>query len=399
MFNTVTRYGALARFFHWSIAVLILIDLALGLIGENTPRNAETAGMLQTLYSVHKTIGISVLMLAVLRVLWAIVQPKPVPVHPERKGETLLAETMHWALYGAIFVMPLSGWVMHSAETGFAPILWPFGQNLPFVPKSEDIAHLAGAVHGLSAWIVYITVGLHVLGALKHALIDRDGVLARMTKGAEAGEPAHHRFAGLPPLVAVVIWGAVLGTPFVLSGAEHPADTAVVETAVAAETQASTDLPVWVVEDGTLGITVAQMGAPVEGGFGAWTAAIAYDEDSGTGHVTVQIDIASLSLGTVTQQALGAEFFNVDSYSSASFEGEISRLDGGQHQAEGTLTLVGQTVPVVLAFDLTVEGDTATMRGTTHLDRRDFGIGAGYKDESTVGFTVDVTTELTAVKG
>lgn len=127
--NTDTRYGLIARLFHWVIALLILTDLALGLIGENIPRTADTAETLKTLYSVHKTIGVSVLFLAILRILWALVQPRPVPVHPARRAETLLAEVIHWALYGAIIVMPLSGWVIHSSEIGFAPILWPLGKT------------------------------------------------------------------------------------------------------------------------------------------------------------------------------------------------------------------------------------------------------------------------------
>ncbi|WP_460273980.1 cytochrome b/b6 domain-containing protein [Celeribacter sp. ULVN23_4] len=393
--NTATRYGALARFFHWAIALLILADIALGLIGENTPRNADTASGLQTLYSVHKTIGVSVLLLAVLRALWAIIQPKPVPVHPNRKAETFLAEVIHWMLYGAIFVMPLSGWVMHAAETGYAPILWPFGQNLPFVPKSDDIAHVAGAVHGLSAWVIYIAVALHVLGALKHALIEKDGVLARMVTGKDAGVPGEGHGSILPPLAAVVVWVLVVGFPFVMPAPDHPKEGG---AAPMQEAQVSSDLPSWTVDEGFLTISVNQMGAPVEGSFSNWNAAIAYDEDTGAGEVTVSIDTTSLTLGTVTQQAKGAEFFNTDTYATATFEGTISRLDGSQHEAVGTLALVGQTVPVTLTFDLSVEGDKAMMMGTTTLDRRDFGMGAGYEDESTVGFAVDVTTELTATR-
>lgn len=392
--NTATRYGALARFFHWAIALLILTDIALGLIGENTPRTADTAAGLQTLYSVHKTIGVTVLGLAVLRILWAISQPKPVPVHPERKVETLLAETIHWMLYGAILIMPLSGWVMHSAETGFAPILWPFGQNLPFVPKSEDVAHMAGAVHGLSALVIYAAVALHVAGALKHALIERDGVLSRMLTGREAGIAGAAHGSVLPPVLAAVLWIAVVAFPFVMPAPERPEGIG----APMEQAQVSSDLPVWAVDQGSLTITVTQMGTPVEGSFANWTAAIAYDEETGTGEVTVNIDTTSLTLGSVTQQAKGPEFFNTETYATAVFTGEISRFDGTSHEAVGALTLVGQEVPVTLVFDLIVEGDTATMTGTATLDRRDFGMGAGYADEGTVGFAVGVATALTATR-
>ncbi|WP_417262667.1 cytochrome b/b6 domain-containing protein [Celeribacter sp.] len=393
--NTATRYGAAARFFHWSIALLILADIALGLIGENTPRTAETAERLQTLYSVHKTIGVTVLGLAVLRILWAFVQPKPVPVHPERKAETVLAEVIHWMLYGAILIMPLSGWVMHAAESGFAPILWPFGQTLPFVPKSEDVAHMAGAVHGLSAWVIYVTVALHVLGALKHAVIEKDGVLSRMLRGTEAGVEGEPHASALPPVLAAVLWIAVVAFPFVapLEQQEEVASAAPMEQA-----EITSELPVWEVEQGGLTITVTQMGAPVEGSFANWNAAIAYDDETGAGEVTVTIDTTSLSLGSVTQQAQGPEFFDTETYATATFTGEITRLEGTSHEAVGTLTLVEKTVPVTLAFDLTLDGDRATMSGTTALDRRDFGMGAGYEDEGTVGFGVEVATELTAVR-
>ncbi|ATG49349.1 cytochrome B [Celeribacter ethanolicus] len=397
--NTATRYGALARFFHWAIALLILTDIALGLIGENTPRTAETAAGLTTLYSVHKTIGVAVLGLAVLRILWAITQPKPVPVHPERKAETLLAEVIHWMLYGAIVIMPLSGWVMHSAETGFAPILWPFGQDLPFVPKSEDVAHMAGAVHGLSALVIYLTVALHVAGALKHAVIEKDGVLSRMSRGTDAGVEGEAHASALPPVLAAVLWIAVVAFPFVMPAPERPDGTAApMEQAQVEQAELASDLPSWTVDQGSLTISVKQMGAPVEGSFANWSAAIAYDEATGTGEVTVTIDTTSLTLGSVTQQAMGPEFFNTETYATATFEGEISRIEGASHQAVGTLTLVGQEVPVTLAFDLTIDGDTATMSGTSTLDRRDFGMGAGYADEGTVGFAVEVATTLTAVR-
>jgi len=152
----------------------------------------------------------------------------------------------------------------------------------------------------------------------------------------------------------------------------------------------------WVVQDGDVSIAVQQMGDAVSGSFGSWTANIDYDDSTGTGQVTAVIDTTSLSLGSVTQQAKGEEFFNTATYSQATFEGDIARVDGASHRATGALTLVGQTVPVVLDFDLEITDGLATMTGTASLDRRDFGMGAGYTDESTVGFAVDVTITLTA---
>ncbi|MBD3786234.1 MAG: cytochrome b, partial [Sphingomonadales bacterium] len=208
--NTPASYGAAARALHWLTALLIVSAIALGLYAETLPRDSEAAAAtLRTIYSAHKTIGVATFFAALIRILWALSQPKPAPLHPERRAETLAAEVVHWALYGAMLIMPASGWVLHAAERGFAPILWPFGQGLPFVPKSEGLAHAAQAVHKLSALVLYGAIGLHVLGALKHALIDRDGTLARMTRGTAPGAAAIAHKGGAArtaPVVALILW-------------------------------------------------------------------------------------------------------------------------------------------------------------------------------------------------
>ncbi len=387
--NSSTRYGAVARFFHWSIALLLLVDIALGLVGKFTPRSGETADFLQLLYSTHKTIGVLVLGLAVLRVLWAISQPRPVPLHPERRAETFAAETAHWVLYAAIFVLPLSGWVMHSAEVGFAPIWWPFGQNLPFVPKSEGVADTAATVHWVAGIVLVATVAAHIGGALKHAIIDRDETLARMVRGTAAGTPAKGGLAhGVAAFAALVIWVVSIGGAVVVFAPAHTGETGAQPEAVQSEG--------WIVQDGSVSITVVQIGAPVDGVFANWQAAIEYDPESGAGQVTAVIETTSLALGSVTDQAKGPEFFDVETFSQATYQGEIVRIDGVRHNAVGALNLVGQTVPVSFDFDLEVTDGVAVMSGATTLDRRDFGMGAAYSDESSVGFGVDVNIALTA---
>src|SRR5690606_944913 len=138
---------------------------------------------------------------------WALTETRPAPVHPGRKLETFAAETVHWALYISLVLVPLTGWIHHAAVEGFAPILWPFGQNLPFVPKSETIGHIFGVAHGLFVWVLLASLTLHIAGAVKHVLIDRDVTLARMVKGTPsmAGEP--HK-ARAPIVVALLVWMA-----------------------------------------------------------------------------------------------------------------------------------------------------------------------------------------------
>lgn len=400
MTNTKTSYGGVARFFHWAIALLIVTAFALGIIGDNIPRTADTVDTLKTLYSVHKTIGVTVFFLAVLRILWALSQPHPVPLHPERKLETLVGEVVHLLLYGSLVIVPLSGWIMHAAEVGFAPIWWPFGQTLPFVPKSEAVAHAAAAVHGTVVFVLFGSIALHVAGAMKHVVIDRDETLARMTKGYHGGDPnyAGHKSI-LAPIAALILWAVVIGGALALGQQSHDDDHGAADASVTqTETTAlESDAPEWSVTEGSLTFSVTQSGAPITGNFAAWNAQIAYDVDSGTGSTVVNIDTTTLTLGSVTSNATGADFFNTAAFTSAVFTADITRLEAGPvHEATGTLTLVGQTVPVTLEFTLETDGKTAKMQGTAALDRRDFGMGKGYTDESTVGFGVDVTVNVTA---
>lgn len=395
--NTPASYGSAARALHWLTALLIVSAIALGLYAEDLPRDTEAAAAtLRTIYSAHKTIGVATFFVALIRILWAFSQPKPAPLHPERRAETLAAEVVHWALYGAMLIMPASGWVLHAAEAGFAPILWPFGQGLPFVPKSEGVAHGAEAVHKLSALVLYGAIGLHVLGALKHALIDRDGTLARMTRGAAPGAatiPHKGGSARTAPVVALILWAAIIGTGVTLGarGAVEPA-TAMAPAATAPAASG------WQVTEGSLGFTVTQMGAAVAGQLPSWSAAIDYDPDTGTGEVSVTIDTTALTLGSVTDQAKGADFFDTASHPGASFTATITRIAGAEHAATGTLTLRGTAVPLTLPFTLSLEGETATMTGQVTLDRRAFGMGAAFPDESTVGFGVTVDVALSATR-
>lgn len=391
--NTPQSYGLPARALHWLTALLIFSAIGLGLYGEDLPRDAAHTDTLKSLYSLHKTIGVAAFFTALARILWALAQPKPVPLHPERRAEAFAAEAVHWALYGAMLVMPLSGWISHAAATGFAPILWPFGQGLPFVPVSETLSHTTEIIHKLSANVLYAAIALHVMGALKHVLFDRDATLARMTHGARAGTAVAPHGGAAPAALAGLIWLAVIGAGVGLSGRLAPEAPA---QAPAPAASAPTSAHARTVTEGALTFTVAQVGAPVSGTLPAWTAAIDYDPKTGTGAATVEIDLTQLSLGSVTDQARGPEFFDTATHPSARFDATIHRLDGPAHDATGTLTLRGTAVPVTLPFTLEISGEAARMTGQLTLDRRAFGIGAAYGDESTVGFAVTVDVALTA---
>jgi cytochrome b561/polyisoprenoid-binding protein YceI len=403
--NSATGYGAVSRTFHWLTALLILAAFPLGVIANDmglaTP---EQVAEKIRLFSLHKTIGIATFAVALARILWALTQTRPVPLHPARRVETFLAEAVHWALYLALVVVPLSGWVHHAALDGFAPILWPLGQDLPLVPKSQAVAEAAAATHWLFTKILFATVALHIAGALKHAIVDRDLTMARMTVGTQAGKPGAPQSA-LPLVAALAIFAA--GAVGAWQIASRAAETTVSEApaAPAADTPSTPEDAAetvslgstWTVTEGSLGFSIQQMGAAVAGTLPAWTAEITYDDATGEGSVTVTIDLTQLSLGAVTDQAKGPEFFDVAAHPTAVFDAAIAPAAKGP-AATGTLTLRGAERPVTLPFTLDIQGDRATMQGKVTLDRRDFGLGASYADEKTVGFAAEVSVALTATR-
>ncbi len=388
--NTVTRYGGMAKMFHWATALLILTAIPLGLIANDMPfGTTEELAAKANLFSIHKTVGVTIFFVALARILWALFQTKPAPLHPERTLETFAAETVHWALYISLVLVPLSGWLEHSATEGFAPILWPFGQSLPLVPKSPALAETLATFHWLFVWLLIGAVALHIAGALKHAVIDRDETLRRMWFGNVAiPEPAQVRHAAAPVVAAVAVWAAAIGAGWAIAPKGPEAGDGPGLAAVTSE---------WQVTEGSLTFTVRQMGAEVEGSFETWTAAISFAPETGTGQVVTEIDIRSLTLGSVTTQALGPEFFDGEGHPTATFTADI-RPEGEGYVADGTLRLKASELPLAMPFTLALEGDTASMEGEVTLDRRDFDIGTKYTDETQIGSSVVVHVALTAAR-
>ncbi|SEQ64818.1 cytochrome b/b6 domain-containing protein [Thalassovita taeanensis] len=401
--NTATRYGAVTKTFHWLSALLIFTAFPLGWLASSlAERIADPAisstdidlARATTLFSLHKTIGVSLFTVAILRILWTLAQPKPGLLNGDERTEAWLAETVHWLLYGSLVLVPLTGWIHHAAADGFAPIWWPFGQSLPFIPKSPSLSELFSTLHFVFQLVLAGAIALHVAGALKHHLIERDATLRRMLFSGTSGMPTTAQPSHLVSVLsALVIWAGALGAggaAGLFSPHTPPATTAALQ---AVESD-------WQVENGTLSLTATQLGHPVTGSFADWTASITYAEDltaDRNGAVKVTVSIPSLTLGSVTAQAMGPDYFDADSFVTAVFEADILR-DGDDLRADGTLTIKDHSVPISLPFVLDVQDDTATASGQVTLDRRAFGIGAKVEDEGTLAFSVLVEFTLVAHK-
>ncbi len=392
--NTHSTYGSVTKTFHWLTALLIVVAFPLGILAGDAPfATSDEIAQKAWLFSLHKTVGILAFFTAFGRILWAISQKKPALLNPDHRLEAFMAHLVHWLLYISMLMTPLSGWITHAASTGFAPVLLPFGDTLPFVPKSEALADLAAGAHYVFPKLLLITVVLHVAGALKHAFIDRDATLQRMLPFTPHISPlpaqTPHR---APMLVAIGIFAVATGFGAYLGQSKPP------RTAPAQLTRVASD---WRVTQGRLQISVRQFGNTVTGEFADWTARISFDQHAPAakkGHVEVVISIGSLTLGAITDQALGFDYLAADDRPKATYAADIFAGENGGYVAKGTLTLKGVSQALAFPFELALMDSTAEMHGVFTLNRMDFGIGAIQPDDSSLGFNVAVEVELSAEK-
>ncbi len=178
------RYTRVAIALHWLIAVLIIVNVVLGLSIDELPD--QWAGFA---VDSHKSIGITVLGLAIMRVLWRLTH-RPPPLLPAPQREKTTAHVVHALLYVLMFALPLSGWLHDSAwkDAASHPMSW-FGlfpwPRIDFVmqmePARKELMHdVFGEIHEWFGYVLYALFALHVLGAAKHQWIDRQPELRRM---------------------------------------------------------------------------------------------------------------------------------------------------------------------------------------------------------------------------
>lgn len=176
------RYSLVARVLHWLIALAIIGMLAIGWTMHSLPMGDTKF----TLVQLHKSIGITILLLALFRLGWRLGHKPPALPRAMRVWEKIAAHGAHWLLYTLMIGMPLLGWVMVSASPLNLPTIlygvipWPHLPILPDLPNKGHIGHVADKLHNFFAWVLAIVVVLHAAAAWKHHLFDRDDVLTRM---------------------------------------------------------------------------------------------------------------------------------------------------------------------------------------------------------------------------
>ena len=393
------RYTAVAIALHWIIAFAILGLIAVGWTMENLPRETlEARAQYQSIVQLHKSFGITVLLLSVARIVWRLMNPPP-PEPAMASWQAFAASAVHVLFYVLIIAMPLTGWIMASASPAFetryfgtVDIRLPVLPTLPMESR-EAIDDTFGEIHELLAWVIVGLLALHVGAALKHHFVDRDGLLARMAPGlfGRTAGPVDNGHGAIWAFgAAVVIFAAVVGASLLSA---PPAAT----PAVAEEEQqpVMSRAPAWTVDPAksSLAFKFGYMGTDYEGKFPEWTAQIQLDTDAAPnqqtpvdGYVRVAIPVGKISTGQsyFDENVVQGDWFDVTKFPEAVFEvkGGIYKLSPTDYEATGVLKLKGVDHPVRLPFKLTVDGTTATMHGEVTLARLDLGVGKATADKA-----------------
>ena len=180
-------YTRTAKILHWLIALAIIFMLCLGWSFDFLPKN----GTKFFLFQLHKSIGITILLLSFARLGWRMMHrapplPASMPIWEQRT-----AHLGHFLLYVCMIGMPLSGWIMVSASSHNIPTIlygllpWP---NFPVAPENKEaVDHATDAIHFYTAYVLAALVAGHAAAALKHHFIARDDILLRMAPRFCAG--------------------------------------------------------------------------------------------------------------------------------------------------------------------------------------------------------------------
>jgi cytochrome b561/polyisoprenoid-binding protein YceI len=349
--NTTARWGLLSQAFHWIVVVLVITQVTLALSAQALPTGMEKLATLAR----HKSVGITILGLATLRLLWRWMNPVPALPDTLRPYERRLARGTHFALYLLLFAMPLSGWMMSSAR-GF-PVSWFSVIQLPdLVGPSRPLYETLHGVHEFLAYSLGAAVLLHIAGALKHHFVLRDGILRRMLPFAGALVAA---LVLVPPTFAAP-------RPFVV----EPAGS-------------------------KLEFTFVQAGAETTGAFRKFDVRLTLDDAAPAGNrLEVRIPVASLDTHDEERDGIlrDAELFDVRQHPLATFTStSIERTAPGRYEAVGKLSIRGVSREVRVPFTLA----GTRMEGGTTIRRLDFGIGQGdWKSTEWVGNDVQVRFAL-----
>lgn len=363
------KWHWLNKTFHWVMAVFIFTALILGLSFQFIDNDSLRLKVMLA----HKSIGITILVMALVRLFWRL--HVIAPVHENHwRIERIAATAVHVVLYGLMIAIPLSGWLM-SNYAGYSVHWFNLVEAPVLVSENKDIASTISEIHELMAWVLLGLLALHIAGALKHHVLDKDNTLRGM-----AGQRAGRTLGIVAACVAIGVW---LSFPNPLQkievGKESTDQTALSDSD--AGTKSSLLGTPWKTQSGTLSFAFTLSDGPVSGRFDDFTSRLHFSDDIPVGF-DVDINLHSVNTGDKQRDELlrsGPWFgtFPKAQYHARKF---VYDTDAGTWTAKGILTIKGISLPTPFTFKLmssSASTHAMLLHGEAKINRKHFNIGIG----------------------
>ena len=386
------RYSLISRTIHWLTAGLIVSQYCLAELAEQADHNNEVVKQIGLLAN-HKSIGMTILMLAIVRLGWRFFNKPPALPTSMPSWQLKASAVSHWSLYFLIFAVPLSGWLMSSA-TAYSVSWFNLFAFPDLVSANESLASQMHGLHELFAELLFVIALIHIVAAVKHHWIDKDDVLARM-----AGLSGWSILI-LSLLIAIGIFGRV--SPDTNTNSSNPDSN----NSNSIKALSKSDLSAWQIDysDSYIKFSGDQAGAPFEGQWQKWTAKIQFDANQlNKSRFDVIIDSNSPFSNDSERDGyiIGSDFFNAAVFSESRFVADqFSQTKQGpiaSYQANGELKMKDVVHPLTLDFQIEKGEGTIILSGSAIIDRLKWNIGVGdWSDTSWVGQNIQVSVRVVA---
>lgn len=346
-------YTLTAIVLHWAIAALIVSAIA---FGAYMVRLSISPAKLK-LFSYHKWIGVTIFLVALVRILWRASHPAPRLPETMPSWERIAARATHLALYAFIVIVPVTGWLTSSAH-GFQTVYFGVLPLPELLEKNKELAGRLETLHFALNKTLLLLALMHAGAAFKHHFIDRDDVLKRMLKPGK--------------------WMLILALLFAPAGL------------FAAPIERETS---------RIDFTAIQMGAPVRGSFTRFDVDVRLNEkdpEKSRAAVTVYIDGIDAGADDATVEVKRRTWFDAANHPKAEFVStSVSAMGNDRYRVAGRLTIKGRTLDVAAPVSARRVKGAWLIEGGFMVKRLDFNIGEGaWAGTDTVADEVEVSFKL-----
>lgn len=406
--NSAVSYGWPAQFLHWSVAALIVTQFVLAKLAERAEDDGSKITQLALLAN-HKSVGITILSLALLRTSWRFLAPPPALPAAMPSWQILASKLSHRLLYILIFALPLTGWLMSSASA--YTVSWFNLFELPdLVAPDTRLKETLLDAHHLLAKVLFVLASVHIIAALKHHFVDKDDILRRMISPTSLSVFGALLLATLWSFATIDTKKAANSTVSTApSSAPAEAEEPLQSVAIAPDSKnkisdsSENTLPAWDIDYAASSIefTAEQAGANFTGAWPSWRATMFFVEEAlEQSAFDVRIDVTKVDSRDAERDAtlMEAEWFYAEKFPEVRFATrEFKKNPDGSFTAAATLSIKDHDA--LVQFDFTVEDSAKkiSLDGTARLDRLALKVGTGeWTDLEGVGQYVDVQVHVEA---